>query len=206
MAASANTRLALRLGAVVVVMVALSFAAVPFYSWFCRTTGYGGTPAVAEAAPDTILDREVIVRFDANTASNMPWRFRPSQREMTVRLGETGLAFYEAYNPTDHPVAGQAAYNVAPDTAGKYFDKIACFCFNLQVLGPGERVEMPVTFFVDPEMLKDPDASHLKAITLSYTMFPADLPEEAAPPTPAAVLAPTSAAGAATPRDLTIEQ
>ena len=202
MAASANTRLALRLGAVVVVMVALSFAAVPFYSWFCRTTGYGGTPAVAEAAPDTILDREVIVRFDANTASNMPWRFRPSQREMTVRLGETGLAFYEAYNPTDHPVAGQAAYNVAPDTAGKYFDKIACFCFNLQVLGPGERVEMPVTFFVDPEKLKDADASHLKAITLSYTMFPADLPDDTGSP----ALAPAAAVGTAFPPDLTIEQ
>lgn len=202
MAASANTRLALRLGAVVAVMVALSFAAVPFYSWFCRTTGYGGTPAVAEAAPDTILDREVIVRFDANTAPDMPWQFRPKQREMTVRLGETGLAFYEAYNPTDRPVAGQAAYNVAPDTAGKYFDKIACFCFNLQVLGPGERVEMPVTFFVDPEMLKDADASHLKAITLSYTMFPAELPDDAGAPT----LAPAAATGTAYPSEPTIEQ
>ncbi len=209
MAASANNRLAWKLAAVVAVMVGLSFAAVPFYSWFCRTTGYGGTPSVATAAPDTILDREVTVRFDANVAPSMPWQFRPKQREMTVRLGETGLAFYEAYNPTDHPVAGQAAFNVAPDSAGKYFDKIACFCFNLQVLGPGERVEMPVTFFVDPEMLKDGDAASLRAITLSYTMFPADLPDEgprdgAAATRPA--LSPAAAAGPVSPPDLTIEQ
>ncbi|WP_299132895.1 cytochrome c oxidase assembly protein [uncultured Amaricoccus sp.] len=201
MTTSANARLAWKLAAVVVVMVALSFAAVPFYSWFCRTTGYGGTPSVAEAAPDTILDRQVTVRFDANVAPTMPWHFRPMQREMTIRLGETGLAFYEAYNPTNHPVAGQAAFNVAPDSAGKYFDKIACFCFNLQVLGPGERVEMPVTFFVDPEMLKDSDAARLKAITLSYTMFPAVLPED----TPALTIAPASAAGIVSPPDLTIE-
>lgn len=177
MALSPNTRIATRLGALVVIMVALSFAAVPFYSWFCRTTGYGGTTSVATQAPGEVLDEMVTIRFDANTAPEMPWTFRPLQREMKVHLGETGLAFYEAYNPTDRPIAGQAAYNVAPDSAGKYFDKIACFCFNLQVLQPGERVEMPVTFYVDPAILKDSDSAQLRWITLSYTMFPAALPE-----------------------------
>lgn len=171
-----NARLALRLGGVVVVMVALSFAAVPFYSWFCATTGYGGTPSVAEKAPEVALERMVTVRFDANTMGDMPWTFRPAQKEMKVRIGEMNLAFYEAYNPTDKVTAGQAAYNVAPDTAGKFFDKIACFCFNLQVLQPGERVQMPVSFFVDPSMVDDPDAGGLKAVTLSYTMFSAEVP------------------------------
>lgn len=186
MAQSSNNKIAIRLGLVVAVMVSLSFAAVPFYDWFCRTTGYGGTTSVAESAPGAVLDREITVSFDANTMPDMPWKFRPMQREMTVRLGETGLAFYEAYNPTDRTIAGQAAYNVAPDSAGKYFDKIACFCFELQVLRPGERVEMPVTFFVDPEMLKDRDAAQLKTVTLSYTMFEIDLPEEFADPAPEA--------------------
>ncbi|PZQ52177.1 MAG: cytochrome c oxidase assembly protein [Rhodovulum sulfidophilum] len=177
-AANANRRLAFRLAGVVVVMVSLSFVAVPFYSWFCRTTGYGGTTQVAEQAPDEVLDRMITVRFDANVAKDMPWKFRPMQREMKVRIGETGLAFYEAYNPTDEVTAGQAAYNVAPDIAGRFFDKIACFCFDLQVLRPGERIEMPITFFVDPELVKDADASYLKAVTLSYTMFPTEVPEE----------------------------
>ena len=177
---SQNNRIALRLGAVVAVMVALSFAAVPFYSWFCRVTGFGGTTAVASVASDEILDRTVTVRFDANTAPDMPWEFRPVERTMTVRIGESGLAFYEAYNPTDETVAGVASYNVAPYSAGGYFTKIACFCFDMQVLGPGERIEMPVSFFVDPAMVDDREASHVTAITLSYTMFRADLPEAAA--------------------------
>jgi cytochrome c oxidase assembly protein subunit 11 len=182
--ADANRRLALRLGCVVAVMVSLSFVAVPFYSWFCRTTGYGGTTSVAEQAPDEVLDRTITVRFDSNVAKDMRWEFRPQQAEMTVRIGETGLAFYEAYNPTDAVTAGQAAYNVTPDTAGKFFDKIACFCFNLQVLKPGERVLMPVTFFVDPALVEDGDAANLKAITLSYTMFPAEVPDEEVPAAP----------------------
>jgi cytochrome c oxidase assembly protein subunit 11 len=211
--ANANRRLAMRLACVVVVMVSLSFVAVPFYSWFCRTTGYGGTTSVAEKAPDEVLDRMITVRFDANVAKNMPWKFRPMQGEMKVRIGETGLAFYEAYNPTDQVTAGQAAYNVTPDNAGRYFDKIACFCFNLQVLKPGERVEMPVTFFVDPELVKDADASQLNAITLSYTMFPTDVPEEEISTeqsriekTPAGVPATRLAAGPAVTPDQTLEQ
>jgi cytochrome c oxidase assembly protein subunit 11 len=180
MSRTANTRTALRLGAVVVFMVGASFAAVPFYSWFCRVTGYGGTTSVASGAGADVLDRTVTVSFDANVASGMPWEFRPLQREMTVRLGETGLAFYEAYNPTDQPIAGQAGFNVVPFSVGGYFDKIACFCFELQVLQPGERVEMPVSFYVDPEMLADIEARGVTEITLSYTMYRTDLPEEAA--------------------------
>jgi cytochrome c oxidase assembly protein subunit 11 len=177
--ARANTGTALGLAAVVAVMMGLSFAAVPFYSWFCRVTGYGGTPNVAASAGGEILERTVTVHFDANTAPDMPWEFRPKQREVTLRLGETGVAFYEARNPTDAPVAGQAGFNVVPFEAGEYFDKIACFCFELQVLGPHERVEMPVSFFVDPGMLDDLEARGITDITLSYTMYRAELPEAA---------------------------
>ena len=173
-----NRRIAARLAAMVVVMVSLSYAAVPFYDWFCRVTGYGGATGVAVAESDTILDRMVTVRFDANTAPDMPWEFRPVARTADIRIGETGLAFYEAYNPTDEAVAGTASFNVAPFSAGGYFTKIACFCFELQVLQPGERIEMPVTFYVDPEIVEDPEAGTVTTITLSYTMHRADLPEE----------------------------
>ncbi|WP_425083857.1 cytochrome c oxidase assembly protein [Ruegeria profundi] len=162
---------------VVVLMGSLAWVAVPFYDWFCRVTGFGGTTGVAEAAPDDILDRKVTVRFDASKAKDMAWEFKPVEREMEVRIGETGLAFYEAYNPTDRPIAGQASYNVAPYSAGGYFQKIACFCFEEQVLQPGERVEMPVSFFVDPEMVEDLEAKYVHTITLSYTFYEIDLPE-----------------------------
>jgi cytochrome c oxidase assembly protein subunit 11 len=197
---TANSRTALRLGAVVVLMVGASFAAVPFYSWFCRVTGYGGTTSVASGASADVLDRTVTVSFDANVASGMPWEFRPLQREMTVRLGETGLAFYEAYNPTDRPIAGQAGFNVVPFSVGGYFDKIACFCFELQVLQPGERIEMPVSFYVDPEMLADIEARGVTEITLSYTMYQTDLREAATrlPGQATTRLAAASAGGART--------
>ncbi|EEE38773.1 cytochrome c oxidase assembly protein CtaG [Rhodobacteraceae bacterium KLH11] len=162
---------------VVVLMGSLAWAAVPFYDWFCRVTGFGGTTGVAEQAPDEVLDRVVTVRFDASKAKDMPWEFKPVEREMKMRIGETGLAFYEAYNPTDKPIAGQASYNVTPYSAGGYFEKIACFCFEEQVLQPGERVEMPVTFFVDPEIVEDPEAQYVHTITLSYTFYEIDLPE-----------------------------
>jgi cytochrome c oxidase assembly protein subunit 11 len=166
-------------------MVSLSFAAVPFYDWFCRTTGFGGTTGVAERAPDRILDQTIRVRFDASLEAGMPWEFKPVQREMTLRIGETGLAFYEAYNPTDRAVAGTASYNVTPDAAGGYFDKIACFCFEMQVLQPGERVQMPVTFFVDPEIVSGRDSKGIREITLSYTFHETELPEEQAALAPA---------------------
>jgi cytochrome c oxidase assembly protein subunit 11 len=197
-----NRRIAFALFAVVPIMVAASFAAVPFYSWFCRVTGYAGTTEVAKAAPDTVSDRLVTVSFDANTAPGMPWQFRPKQRSITLRLGETGLAFFEAYNPTDEMTAGQAGFNVVPFSVGGYFDKIACFCFNMQVLRPHERVDMPVTFYVDPALLDDREARDVTEITLSYTMFPADLPDDAE----AAAEATTRLAAASAERGDKIEQ
>jgi len=179
-------RTAAKLAGVALVMVSLSFAAVPFYDWFCRTTGYGGTTGVAETGSDVILDRTINVRFDASVESDMPWEFTPVERQMTLRIGETGLAFYEAYNPTDRVVAGTASYNVTPDAAGAYFEKIACFCFEMQVLQPGERVQMPVTFFVDPAIVTGRDGQYVKEITLSYTFHETDVPEEQAALAPAA--------------------
>jgi cytochrome c oxidase assembly protein subunit 11 len=170
-------RTLVQLVSVVVVMASLSFAAVPFYDWFCRTTGFGGATGVAETGSDLILDRTIKVRFDASLEAGMPWEFRPTQTEMTVRIGETGLAFYEAYNPTNRPVAGTASYNVFPYSAGGYFIKIACFCFEEQVLQPGERVQMPVSFYVDPEMVKDAEATFVHEITLSYTFHQTPLPD-----------------------------
>ncbi|MDP4032662.1 MAG: cytochrome c oxidase assembly protein [Pseudorhodobacter sp.] len=164
----------------VLLMASLSFAAVPFYSWFCRVTGFGGATSVAVAPSDVILDQSMTIRFDASLESGMPWQFRPAQREMELRIGETGLAFYEAYNPTDRVVAGTASYNVAPYAAGGYFTKIDCFCFTMQVLQPHERVQMPVTFYVDPEIVNDPEAKYIHHITLSYTFHETELPQEQA--------------------------
>lgn len=162
---------------VVVLMGGLAWASVPFYDWFCRVTGFGGTPNVASAAGD-VLDKTIKVRFDASKERGMPWEFKPMQTEMVIRIGEEGLAFYEAFNPTDRPIAGQASYNVAPYEAGAFFSKIECFCFTEQVLMPGERVQMPVSFFVDPDIVNDRDAKHTGHITLSYTFYEIDLPDE----------------------------
>jgi cytochrome c oxidase assembly protein subunit 11 len=180
MAAQANARTALRLAATAAVMLGLSFAAVPFYDWFCRVTGYGGATGRAEAPTAEPLDQTVIVRFDSNVAPGLGWSFRPVQRTVEARLGESVLVFYVAENLTDAPLAGTASYNVTPFAAGGYFSKIACFCFELQVLQPGERVEMPVSFFVDPALVEDVEGRGVHEITLSYTMHPADLPETAA--------------------------
>lgn len=171
---------AVQLLGVVLLMASLSFAAVPFYDWFCRVTGFGGTTMQASSAPGQILDQTMSVRFDASLEDGMPWQFKPLQREMTVRIGEVGLAFYEAYNPTDKPVAGTASFNVTPFAAGGYFTKIDCFCFEMQVLQPGERVQMPVTFFIDPEIVTDREGKFVRQITLSYTFHTTDLPEETA--------------------------
>jgi len=161
----------------VVVMGGLAWASVPFYDWFCRVTGFGGTPGISEVANEDILDQTIKVRFDASLERSMPWQFKPEVREMELRIGETGLAFYEAFNPTDQPVAGSASYNVAPYEAGGFFSKIDCFCFEEQVLQPGERVMMPVTFYVDPEIVTDRDAKYVHTITLSYTFYQIDLPD-----------------------------
>lgn len=180
MSLSAPHKTALQAAGVVVVMGSLAWASVPFYDWFCRVTGFGGETAVAEARSEVVLDQTMLVRFDASKERGMPWDFKPMQHEMRIKIGETGLAFYEAYNPTNRPVAGTASYNVAPFAAGGYFTKIDCFCFEEQILQPGERVTMPVTFYVDPELVDDREAKFVKAITLSYTFHETDLPEEVA--------------------------
>ena len=177
MSASSSNRTAFKLLGVALTMGALSFAAVPFYDWFCRVTGFGGTTSVATSGSDVILDQTVLVRFDASKEIGMPWDFKPQQREMRIRIGETAIAFYEAHNPSDKPVAGTASYNVTPDAAGGYFSKTECFCFTEQVLAPGETAIMPVTFFVDPEIVKDREGKFVKEITLSYTFYETPLPE-----------------------------
>lgn len=167
---------------VVVFMAGLGWASVPLYDLFCRVTGYGGTTNTASAAGDVILDQTMRVRFDASVERDFPWSFEPVDRTMDVRIGETGLAFYEAHNPTDQPIAGTASYNVTPYDAGSFFTKIDCFCFELQVLQPGETVLMPVTYFVDPEIVDDRDAKVVHTITLSYTFHATDIPEDYTPP------------------------
>jgi cytochrome c oxidase assembly protein subunit 11 len=165
---------------VVLGMGGLAWAAVPLYSLFCNVTGFGGTTQVASQGADRVLDRTITVRFDASAAEGMPWEFRPVQNTMKLRIGETALAFYEAYNPTDRVVAGSATYNVAPFSVGEYFTKIDCFCFTQQVLQPHQRVRMPVTFFVDPAIVEDAEASGASTITLSYTFFETELDSQAA--------------------------
>jgi cytochrome c oxidase assembly protein subunit 11 len=177
MAMDGKSKTVVRLVGVVLTMGALAWASIPLYDWFCRVTGYGGETGVAEVASDEVLDETITVRFDASKERDFAWEFEPMQREVELRIGETGLAFYEAYNPTDEPIAGQASYNVAPFEAGGFFTKIDCFCFEQQVLQPGERVEMPVTFYVDPEIVTDRDAKYTHTITLSYTFYQIDLPE-----------------------------
>ncbi|KKL82855.1 hypothetical protein LCGC14_1980590 [marine sediment metagenome] len=156
---------------VVFVMGSLGFLSVPAYNLFCKVTGFGGTTGQATAGADVVLDRTIKVRFDASLHRDMDWTFKPVQREVEVKLGETGLAFYEAHNPTDRPIWGQASYNVTPYSAGGYFTKIDCFCFTEQLIQPGETVQMPVTYYVDPEILEDEDGKHIKTITLSYTFY-----------------------------------
>ncbi|MBL9046761.1 MAG: cytochrome c oxidase assembly protein [Tabrizicola sp.] len=175
-----NNRTLAQLVAVVATMASLSFAAVPFYDWFCRVTGFGGTTSVAEAGSELILDQTVRVRFDASLEQGMPWTFKPVVPSVDIRIGETVLAFYEAHNPTDRVVAGTASFNVFPYAAGGYFTKIECFCFTEQVLQPGETVQMPVTFYVDPAMVSDPEGQFVHEIVLSYTFHTTPLPEEQA--------------------------
>lgn len=166
-----NRRLVLACLGMVGLMLGASYAAVPLYDLFCRVTGYGGTTQQAEAASDHLGKRMVTVQFDANVARDMPWDFRPAQRELKVRTGETAIAFYRATNNTDRTVVGTATFNVTPLKVGYYFNKIDCFCFTEQVLEPGQTVDMPVQFFVDPEMEADSNADEVKLITLSYTFF-----------------------------------
>ncbi len=152
-------------------MICLAYAAVPLYRIFCQVTGFGGTTQRAEAPSETMLERTITVRFDANVAPGFGWKFEPLQRTVEARIGENLLAFYRATNTSDQPLTGTASYNVAPDAAGLHFSKIECFCFTEQTLQPGESIEMPVSFYVDPGLVTDPDASRLRQITLSYTFY-----------------------------------
>jgi cytochrome c oxidase assembly protein subunit 11 len=156
---------------VIVAMTGLTAASVPLYDLFCRVTGYGGTPRVAERAPEAATTRMVTVRFNADTDPDLPWGFRPMQRSVTVPVGEQTLAFYEAVNRSEEAIVGRAVFNVTPFKVGPHFAKVHCFCFEEQTLQPGERVEMPVSFFVDPALLADADAAEVAQITLSYTFF-----------------------------------
>jgi cytochrome c oxidase assembly protein subunit 11 len=162
---------ALLLVGLVAGMVGLSFAAVPLYQIFCQATGYNGTPLRADTGADHVLDRTITVRFDANVDKNLAWSFEPVQTKMNVKIGETALAFFKATNKSDHPITGSAIFNVSPEQAGPYFNKIQCFCFTKQTLAPGASKEMPVTFFVDPKMVDDDSSKNLTEITLSYTFY-----------------------------------
>ena len=177
MTTRSNRRTAASLAGIVLCMVALSFAAVPLYRIFCQVTGFGGTPLRADAGASRVLEETVTVTFDASTETGMPWVFKPAQKDMAIPIGETGLAFYTAHNPTDRPVAGTATFNVTPLKIGPYFVKIDCFCFQEQVLEPGQTVEMPVTFYVDPEIRDDRSTQEVTAVTLSYTFYETDLPD-----------------------------
>ena len=167
-----DTAVAAVCGFVVALMVGASYAAVPFYNWFCRVTGFNGTTQVATASPTFELERKVAVRFDANVAGGLPWKFEPEQTELKVHIGQVVTAYYDVINQSARPTTGQAAYNVTPLTVGSYFNKINCFCFTEQHLGPGEKRQMAVVFYVDPSIVKDSDNDGLNTITLSYTFYP----------------------------------
>ena len=171
---------ALTLAGLVAGMVGLSFAAVPLYRMFCQATGFGGVPQVAEAAPDTVLDRKIKIRFDTNVDRDLPWQFEAEQRSVDVRIGESALIFFKAHNNTDKSVSGTAGFNVAPEIAGRYFTKIECFCFKQQTLAAGQGIEMPVTFFVDPKIVEDMSTKNIEEITLSYTFYRSDDPSDVA--------------------------
>lgn len=167
-----NRRTLLSLAVVAVGMVGLAYASVPLYRIFCQVTGYGGTTQRADAVPKVTSERVMTVRFDANASSSLGWKFEPVEREVTVRLGEQRLIFYRATNLTNRTLVGTATFNVTPLKAGSYFNKLECFCFTEQTLAAGQTVDMPVSFFIDPDMAEDVNAKEVHTVTLSYTFFP----------------------------------
>jgi cytochrome c oxidase assembly protein subunit 11 len=178
--AQRNKKMLSGLSAIVLIMTGLAFASVPFYDWFCRVTGFAGTTLTADTGSAIIIDREIKIRFDGSVDRALAWEFKPVQKEMKVKIGEMGLAFYEAYNPTSEPIMGTASYNVFPFSAGSFFTKIDCFCFEEQLLAPGERVQMPVSFYIDPDIENDMDGKFINQITLSYTFYQREIVESAA--------------------------
>lgn len=162
----------------VIIMTAVSYAAVPLYRIFCQVTGYGGTVQITDQLNHLIdlptKKKLITIRFNANTSSGMPWEFNPLQKEINIFVGESALAFFQSYNPTDQAIVGISTYNVTPPQAALYFNKIQCFCFDEQMLKPGESIEMPVFFFIDPSFLDDPKMKEIDTITLSYTFFPSE--------------------------------
>lgn len=161
-------------------MIAVSFAAVPLYRLFCQVTGYGGTTQRADSSAGQVLDRKITIRFDSNVSSGLGWDFQPVEREIRLKIGETRLAFFQAANPTSQPLTGTSTFNVTPEIAGSYFNKLECFCFTEQTLQAGQTVDMPVQFFIDPAIADDPDARNIQEITLSYTFFKVKKPDSAA--------------------------
>jgi cytochrome c oxidase assembly protein subunit 11 len=174
-----NALIAVCCGAFTAGMVGAAYAAVPLYNWFCRTTGFAGTPQVAQAAPDHVLSRTLAIRFDSNVTPGLPWKFEPEQNEIKVRIGEVATVRYKVINQAARTISAQASYNVSPPTVGAYFEKINCFCFTQQTMKPGETREMTVVFYVDPKIAEDRDQADLNTITLSYTFY--KLPEPAQP-------------------------
>lgn len=156
---------------IVAFMGGLSFAAVPLYDLFCRVTGFGGTVQEGQAAPGAMTERTIVVRFNSTTHPNLPWRFEAGQQAVTLRLGEEGIGFYTARNLSDRPVEGVSTYNVTPEIMGRYFHKVACFCFEEQTLEPGQQVDMPLAFWVDPRMLDNPSTRDIRTVTINYTFF-----------------------------------
>lgn len=167
-----NGAVALICGVVFLGMVGAAFAAIPFYRAFCQVTGYGGTVRKAEAKPDKVLKRTLLIRFDTNVRG-LPWDFKPEQTDQTVKIGATQVAMFKVTNHADHPITARAVFNVAPEQAGVYFRKLACFCFSDQTVAAGATVEMPVLYFVDPKYDSDFETTNGQVITLSYTFFPA---------------------------------
>ena len=165
-------------GAVVALMIGAAYASVPFYNWFCRTTGYAGTTQVSEKAPDHVLGRTLTIRFDSNVAPGLPWKFEPEENEINVRIGEVTTAHYKVTNMAAREITAQAGYNVSPPQIGGYFNKINCFCFTQQTIKPGETREMTVVFYVDPSIAEDSDQDNLNTITLSYTFYRIPNPEK----------------------------
>lgn len=174
---SKNTKTLIFLLMLVAAMSALAYASVPLYNLFCKVTGYGGTTGVAESAPHEKGEKEITVLFNADTDPNLPWEFKTLQRKVKVTTGVDTLIYFEATNKSNEPTTGVAVYNVTPNKVGQYFDKIQCFCFDNQTLQPGETMEMPVSFFIDPALEQDPDVKEVRTITLSYTFFKAKEPK-----------------------------